>query len=211
MSAQKEKDEYGFWFEAPSHGIMALDDPLTVERLIAAYQRGIFPWPDDDHLLWVSPDPRFVIPVEKFHIPKSLLRVYKQQKFKLTVDQSFDQVIQRCSSVYRKGQDAGSWITQDIIQHYTALHQLGMAHSVEAWLDGKLAGGLYGVLCGRVFSGESMFTEVTNAGKCAMIRLSLWCRAQGVDIIDCQMETPLMRSFGGRFVSRSTFLGFLGK
>jgi leucyl/phenylalanyl-tRNA---protein transferase len=201
---------HGFPLKLPEDDIVAVGGPLTTERLLAAYRRGIFPWPHDDlPLLWFSPDPRFVIPLDAFRVPESLLRVYRQDRFTFTVDQCFGDVIRQCRHARRPGQE-GTWITPAMIRAYTALHQAGGAHSVESWQDGKLVGGLYGVLTDKVFAGESMFTNVSNAGKCALIHLVAWLRSRHVQIIDCQMDTPLLRQFGGRDIPRAAFLEYLG-
>lgn len=202
-------DQYGFPHVLPDDELVAIGGRLTPARIAAAYRRGIFPWPHENcPPLWFSPDPRFVIPLREFHIPKSLKRIYRSGRFHCTVNKCFRNVIQACSSAPRPDQD-GTWITPDIIQAYSALHQQGIVHSVETWQDDQLVGGLYGVLVGKVFSGESMFTQSSNAGKCAMIQLVEWLRNQQAEIIDCQMETPLMQQFGGRFIPRDEFLTYL--
>ncbi len=204
-------DEYGFPHPLPADELVAIGGALTPRRIEAAYRRGIFPWPHEDcPLLWFSPDPRFVIPLHEFHVPKSLRRVHRKKTFRFTVDHCFSDVIRACQSAPRPDQD-GTWITPEIIETYSQLHQKGIVHSVETWQDDKLVGGLYGVRVGNVFSGESMFTKISNAGKCAMIHLAEWLHAQQAEVIDCQMETPLMQQFGGRFIPRQTFLQYLPK
>ena len=202
-------DEYEFPTPLPPDELVAIGGPLTPARVEAAYRRGIFPWPHEDcPLLWFSPDPRFVIPLQEFHIPDSLKRIHRKGDFHYTVNQCFPDVIRACQTAPRPEQD-GTWITPEIIETYEQLHEQSIVHSVETWHGDELVGGLYGVQVGKIFSGESMFTNVSNAGKCAMIHLSEWLRAQHVEIIDCQMETPLMQQFGGRFIPRKTFLQHL--
>jgi leucyl/phenylalanyl-tRNA---protein transferase len=206
---QEKFDRHGFPRHLPDDDVVAVGGPMTPARLEAAYRRGIFPWPHEGYpLLWFSPDPRYVIPLESFHSPDSLKRVYRQNRFQYTVNRCFRAVIENCRNAPRPGQD-GTWITDQIVEAYTALHLAGIVHSVETWQDGQLVGGLYGVLSGKVFAGESMFAKTSNASKCAMLHLAEWLRTQHAEIIDCQMETPLMQQFGGRFISRSTFLEHL--
>ena len=202
-------DADGFPVRIPPDELVAVGGPLTPARIAAAYRRGIFPWPHENcPLLWFSPDPRFVIPLHEFHISDSLKRIVRKGHLRCTVNQAFGEVILACQSAPRAGQD-GTWITPAIVNAYTALHKQGIVHSVETWQGDQLVGGLYGVLVGKVFSGESMFTNVSNASKCAMVHLVEWLRTQNAEIIDCQMETPLMQQFGGRFIPRTQFLQHL--
>ena len=152
-------------------GYLAVGGDLSVERLLLAYQSGIFPWPLDEHpLVWWAPNPRFVLYPEKLRVTKSLRRIITKGEFKITYDQAFPRVIEGCRLTVRKGQD-DTWITREMMDAYIRLHEAGYAHSVESWIDGELAGGLYGVSLGRCFFGESMFTKENDASKCAFVSL----------------------------------------
>ena len=157
--------------EADENGIVAVGGDLNWRRVLAAYARGIFPWPHEGMpLLWFSPEPRYVLPLNELKIWRSLRQALHKKRFTVTLDQAFARVIASCGKVARKG-EKGSWITRPLIQCYTALHEAGFAHSVEAWLDGELVGGLYGVSLGGMFCGESMFHTVDDASKVAVVAL----------------------------------------
>ena len=192
-------------------GLLAVGGDLGVERLIAAYRQGIFPWyAEDDPILWWSPDPRLVLYPRELHIPRSLRRLLNRGRFSFTLDRAFEDVIQGCAA--SRGQDhPGTWIVSEMITAYRRLHAVGLAHSVEAWCDGKLAGGLYGVSLGRTFFGESMFTRISNASKAALAVLVQNLRCQGFDLIDCQVTTPHLMQFGAREIPRARFLKELNK
>lgn len=193
----------------PPEDIVAVGGRLTPERVIHAYRCGIFPWPHDDYpMLWFSPDPRYVIPVDEFHIPSNVQRLIKKQVFTCTLNQSFDAVINACRQVPRPDQE-GTWITDEIVEVYTELSQRGIAFSVETWQGDNLVGGLYGIKTQNVFCGESMFTLKSGAGKCALVHLAHWLSIQNTALIDCQMQTPLMEMFGGRFIPRADYLAIL--
>jgi len=186
--------------------IVAIGGDLSVERLIVAYKNGIFPWYDKSSpILWWCPDPRLVLKPEELHISKRLKRTIRQKKFLVTINMNFEEVIHLCSSIKRKDCE-GTWIVPEMIEAYQRLHQLGYAHSVEAWYKGKLAGGLYGVCLGQVFFGESMFYSVSNASKVAFVWLVVLLRNAGFKIIDCQQVTSHLMSFGARPIPRRTFL-----
>lgn len=187
--------------------VVAVGGNLSPGMLVSAYTQGIFPWfNDDDPLYWQSPDPRFVILPETFRVPERLARSMKKEPFEILADTAFERVINYCSGVVREGQ-AGSWITDDIIDAYLELHRAGIAHSVEAWRDGQLAGGFYGVLIGDVFFGESMFTRVSDSSKTAFARFaSHFFGSMGGRMIDSQVYTDNIARFGGINISRSAYI-----
>lgn len=190
-------------------GLLAAGGDLGVDRLLLAYRSGIFPWyNEEDPPLWWSPDPRFVLFPDELKVSKSMKQVIKRNEFQFRVNTAFRQVIQNCSLIKREGQP-GTWITSDIINAYTALHQVGYAHSAEAWQHGELVGGLYGVLLGKVFFGESMFSHVSNASKFAFINWVRLLREQGVVLIDCQVHTPHLESLGAKMISRDNFIDII--
>ncbi len=185
-------------------GLLAVGGDLSVERLLAAYRRGIFPWYSEEQpILWWSPDPRSVLFPDKLHVSRSLRRTLRQGRFEVTLDREFAAVIQACSEP-RPGQP-GTWITGEMQEAYLGLHQAGHAHSVETWLDGKLVGGLYGVAIGRVFFGESMFSRVSDASKVAFVYLVRHLQQHGFELIDCQIQTPHLDSLGAELIPRSRF------
>jgi len=197
-------------FPPPEHaeadGVLAVGGDVCVERLLEAYRCGIFPWPIEGvPLVWWSPDPRFVLYPGDLKISKSLQRVLRKRVYTFTIDHSFADVVHNCRSVKRPEQP-GTWITTQIMQGYIALHEAGYAHSVEAWKDGKLVGGLYGVSLGRCFFGESMFATEPDASKCAFARLVEALRAQGCPLIDCQVHTDHLERFGAQEIPRAQFL-----
>lgn len=189
-------------------GLLAFAFELNPERLIEAYQNGIFPWyiPDDPLIMWWSPDPRFVLFPEKVKVSKNMRRLLRQQKFRITFDQDFPAVIRACQTINRPNQSFGSWITQEVLESYTALHHKGMAHSVEVWKDDKLVGGLYGCSLKKCFFGESMFSKVSDASKAGFLTLVRNLKAQDFELIDCQAYTSHLESLGAEMISRKTFL-----
>lgn len=206
-------DEDALWFPpvdaALSDGLLAVGGDLSVDRLLLAYRSGIFPWfNEEDPILWWSPDPRCVLFPEGLKVSKSMKALLKKEAFDFRMDTDFEQTIISCATVPREGQP-GTWITPDIAAAYIALHQQGYAHSAEAWQDGQLVGGLYGVLLGKVFFGESMFSRVSNASKYAFIRLVQQLQDQGIRMIDCQMHTPHLESLGAELIPRSRFIRLL--
>ena len=189
--------------------IVAIGDALTVDILSDAYRHGIFPWPH--HGLptpWFSPKRRAVIFFDELHIGRSLAKQKKRAPYTFTIDEAFDTVIRSCSATPRPGQD-GTWITPHIIRAYTALHKAGMAHSIEAWRDGELVGGLYGIDSGGVFTGESMFYNQPDASKLALLFLIDHLQERGATWLDCQVMTPHMAALGAREISRTKFLDLL--
>jgi len=202
------------WFppveEATYDGLLAAGGDLSVDRLLLAYSNGIFPWYNEDEIpLWWSPDPRFVLFPDELKVSKSMRQLFKKNVFEFRVNTAFTDVVQNCSRVKRKGEN-GTWINSEIIAAYTALHSLGYAHSAEAWWGGELAGGLYGVLLGNVFFGESMFSLKDNASKYAFICWVQVLREQGIRLIDCQVYTPHLESLGARMITRAEFVQMLG-
>jgi leucyl/phenylalanyl-tRNA--protein transferase len=190
---------------AEPDGLLALGGDLSVDRLLLAYRQGIFPWySDETPILWYAPHERFVLFPQELNVSKTMRQVLRSNKFTVTVDHSFKEVIAACSQIGRPGQD-GTWITDDMQAAYLELHQQGYAHSVEVWQDGELAGGLYGVQAGKVFCGESMFSKVSNASKVALIHLC----GMGYKLIDCQVYTEHLASMGARMISRDEYMGIL--
>ena len=197
-------------FDAEPDGLLAVGGSLDPGRMVAAYCSGIFPWYHENcPPLWWSPDPRCVLLPEEFHLPRSLARTLKSGEFTFTFDQAFEQVIKGCAEP-RKDQP-GTWLLPEVIEAYISLHELGLAHSVEAWRDGELAGGLYGVALGKVFFGESMFFRYPDASKAAFAHLMARLREASFSLIDCQQETPNLLRFGARSISRMEFMRRLTK
>ncbi len=194
---------------AEANGLVAVGGDLRPERLLLAYKSGIFPWfSEGDPILWFSPDPRLVIFPDDLYVSSKLKKIIRSNQFEIKFDTCFKDVIKRCSETDRRGQD-GTWITDDMIDAYVALHELGYAHSVEIFHGGCLVGGLYGVSLGGAFFGESMFFEESNASKVALYYLVEKLKSWGFDFIDSQVPNPHMRSMGGKEVSRSEFLVML--
>lgn len=190
------------------NGLLAAGADLSSERLIAAYRRGIFPWfGAGEPILWWSPDPRMVLLPGELKISRSLRKRLKRSDYEMRLDSAFADVMTACAGP-RQGQD-GTWITPDMRRAYVHLHQLGYAHSVETWIDGGLAGGLYGVALGRVFFGESMFTRVADASKIALAHLCRYLERRGFAMIDCQMVTAHLASLGAHTIPRREFVAKL--
>jgi len=196
---------------ADADGLLAVGGDLSPQRLLLAYQSGIFPWYSrQTPILWWSLDPRLVLFPSELKVPKSLDRVMKKGLLRVTTDNAFGRVIQECAAV-RRERGEGTWILPEMVDAYCRLHELGYAHSLEAWREGKLAGGLYGVSIGCVFFGESMFTRVTDASKAALIHLIRSLDQWGYELVDCQMTTSHLQRFGARELPRSRFLALLQK
>jgi leucyl/phenylalanyl-tRNA---protein transferase len=194
---------------ADPSGLLAVGGDLTVERLVTAYRSGIFPWfSEGEPVLWWSPDPRLVLYPSELKISGSLRRVVNKRLFTIRFDTAFRDVITACATVRRKG-PRGTWITGGMIAAYCELHEAGLAHSVEAWTGGELAGGLYGVAIGRCFFGESMFTRISNAAKVALVCLADFLKFHGFQLIDCQTTTANLLRFGAREIPRRRFLAEL--
>jgi len=192
--------------EAEPGGLLAVGGDLSPERLLLAYENGIFPWySEGDPILWFSPDPRMVFFPEDFKFSKTLLKTVSSGKFSVKVDTDFTAVVESCAQVQRKGQ-SGTWITEEMKTAYGNLHEQGYAHSFETYREEKLVGGLYGVSLGGTFFGESMFHLETDASKVALFHLARKCWEFGFDFIDSQVPTDHMKTLGGREISRREFL-----
>ncbi len=194
---------------ANSDGLLAVGGDLSSERLLLAYQQGIFPWFDKDSIiLWWSPDPRMILYPKEIKISKSMRKVLRDKRFRITKNTCFKEVLEYCSSVDRVGQD-GTWITEQMKMAYLNLHEKGIAQSYEVWEGDKLVGGLYGIDLGHVFCGESMFSLTSNASKFAFIKLAQELQEKEYKIIDCQLHTDHLESLGAQEISRIEFLKLL--
>ena len=196
--------------EADAHGLLAYGGDLSAERLLAAYASGIFPWFDEPPILWFSPDPRMVLLPQDLHVGRNLRRSVERGLYSVRFDSAFEAVIRACASTPRAEQD-GTWITEDMIAAYCRLHELGFAHSAEAYADGELVGGCYGVSLGRAFFGESMFAHASDASKVAFVHLVRWLEARGVALVDCQMHTDHLARFGATEWPRDRFMAHLAE
>jgi leucyl/phenylalanyl-tRNA---protein transferase len=201
--------------DSQAPGLLAVGASVTPARLEEAYRRGVFPWYSPGQPpLWWSPDPRMVLPVAEFRLPaslrKTLRRFVRESGCEIRIDSAFREVMRACASAPREGQ-SGTWIVDEMIEAYGQWHDLGRAHSVETWIDGELAGGLYGVGIGAMFFGESMFTRRSDASKIALAALVAFCRGHGIALIDCQQYTEHLARFGAREVSRAAFEAHLSR
>jgi len=195
---------------ASPEGLLAVGGDLRPERLLEAYRHGIFPWYNEgDPILWWSPDPRAVLFPEKLHVPRSLKKRLRSNVFTVTLDTSFQQVMEQCAGPRLQYPEGGTWITDDMLDAYTRLHKLGYAHSVESWQEGRLVGGLYGVAIGGAFFAESMFTRVDDASKVALARLVRQLLAWNFRLIDCQQSSPHVMRFGAEEIPRLDFINRL--
>jgi leucyl/phenylalanyl-tRNA--protein transferase len=191
---------------AESSGLLAVGGDLRPERLLLAYRRGIFPWYHDGlPILWFSPDPRMVLDADQLVVSRTLRKALRRAPYRITLDTAFAEVIRRCAEVPRPDQE-GTWITDDMIAGYSELHRLGYAHSVEAWREDQLVGGLYGVSLGAGFFGESMFALAPDASKVAFVTLVDQLRRWEIRLIDCQVHTEHLERFGAAEWPRATFL-----
>lgn len=187
------------------NGLLAVGADLSPERLLDAYRRGIFPWySDGDPILWWSPDPRMVLDPAAVRITRSLHKVLRNRGYAVRFDTAFADVIDACAAP--RPDQPGTWITAEVRAAYRSLHELGYAHSIETWIDGALAGGLYGVAIGRMFYGESMFARQRDASKIALVHLCRYLEARGYGMVDCQMHTGHLESLGARPIPRDEFL-----
>jgi leucyl/phenylalanyl-tRNA---protein transferase len=193
---------------AEPDGLLAMGGDLSIERLLVAYRKGIFPWFDGDTPLWWCPDPRFVLFPAELKISKSMKQLFKKEAFRFTINMAFTEVINNCKTTARKDQD-GTWITNEVKEAYIQLHKLGYAHSAEVWLDNELAGGCYGIRLGNVFFGESMFSKVSNASKYAFISYVEQLKKEGVELIDCQVYTEHLERLGAKMIAREKFIALL--
>ena len=191
---------------ADNEGFLAIGGDLSPERLLLAYKSGIFPWYNEDEpICWWSPDPRCVLFPSNLHVSKSMKQVMKSGQYRFSVNQSFENVMRACGDVKRK-EGPGTWIQEEMIEAYCRLFHLGHAFSAEAWHEGKLVGGLYGVRIGKVFFGESMFSIMPNASKFAFIRFIQQLQEEGVEIVDCQLRTSHLVSLGATMIPRKKFI-----
>lgn len=187
-------------------GLLALGGDLSLKRLTCAYQKGIFPWYSDGQpIMWWSPDPRSILVPENVHISRSLKKTLKQNWFKVTFDQAFSKVISKCATA----RTDGTWITSEMQQAYIDLHQAGIAHSVEVWVDNELVGGLYGIALDKVFFGESMFSTINDVSKIALVKLCQKLDADGFKMIDCQVQSEHLTSLGAELITRTKFNNLL--
>jgi leucyl/phenylalanyl-tRNA--protein transferase len=189
-------------------GLLAVGGDLSVNRILLAYREGIFPWYQGDHILWWSPDPRFVLFPERLRVSKSMQQLIKKHFFQITFNKAFERVISACKTIDRKGQDS-TWITPQMKEAYVELHRQGYAQSAEAWKEGELVGGLYGIRMGNVFCGESMFSKVSNASKFAFISLVQYLERDGLRMVDCQVYTSHLESLGAEMIPRHEFIRIL--
>jgi leucyl/phenylalanyl-tRNA---protein transferase len=196
---------------ADEDGLLAMGGDLSTERLLLAYKSGIFPWYNQgEDICWWSPNPRFVLVPAELKVSKSMQTVLNNGSFRFTINKAFDKVITQCKTIKRKHEE-GTWIQQEIVDAYTKLHQLGFAVSAEAWKDGELAGGLYGVLLGNIFFGESMFSRESNASKFAFINFVKQLQKQHIKLIDCQIYTEHLKSLGAKMIDRKLFCEIIGQ
>lgn len=197
--------------ELADDGLLAIGGDLRPERLVLAYSLGIFPWySEGQEVLWHSPDPRMVLLAEDLHVPRSLAKVRRGKRYSVTLDSAFAAVIDACATARRPGQ-RGTWITRAMKKSYLELHRQGHAHSAEAWQDGHLAGGLYGVSLGAAFFGESMFARSPDASKIAFVALVEQLRSWDITLIDCQVHTEHLARFGAELWPRQAYLAALEK
>ena len=193
---------------AEPDGLLAIGGDLLPERLLLAYRSGIFPWYEGGHILWWSPDPRFVLFPGELKVSKSIKPLLKRNEFDFTVNKDFKQVIHQCKKTNRPGQE-GTWITDEVEKAYCKMHELGHAHSAEVWKDGELAGGLYCIKTDKIFFGESMFSKVSNASRFAFVKYIQQLKEEGIALIDCQVYTEYLESFGARMIDRKDFIQLL--
>ena len=206
------------WFPDPhlgeDDGLVAIGGDLSIDRLLLAYSNGFFPWfsyKDQEEPLWFCPLERFVIFPSESQISHSIQQLINQQRYRVTMNEDFEGVIQGCATAQNRNQEEGAWLGPDIIKAYTELHRQGFAASVEVWDGDRLVGGLYGVNLGKSFFGESMFSLVPNASKLALIHLARMLEILGGELIDCQLETPHLRSMGGRFITYEEYIRIIRK
>ena len=189
-------------------GLLAMGGDLSTERLLLAYRSGIFPWYEGEPVLWWCPDPRFVLFPNELKISKSIKPLLNRNEFDFTINKAFKQVIQHCKKITRPGQES-TWITDEVERAFIKLYDLGYAHSAEVWKDGELAGGLYGIKMGKVFFGESMFSKQSNASRYAFIKYVQQLKEDGIQLIDCQVYTEYLESFGATMILRNDFIQLL--
>ena len=204
------------WFPDPhlgdDDGMVAIGGDLSIDRLLLAYSNGFFPWfayRSQQEPLWYCPLQRFVIFPDEVHVSHSMKHLMKRHELEVTINQDFENVIKGCATAQNRNQDEGAWLGPNMIEAYTEMHHQGFAASVEVWDDDTLVGGLYGVTLGSAFFGESMFSMVPNASKLALIHLAQTLQRLGGKLIDCQFETPHLKSMGGRYISYETYINLI--
>lgn len=202
---------------AQPDGLLAIGGDLSPERLLIAYRNGIFPWYEREFILWWCPDPRFVLFPNELKINRSTRLLLKKnetaapvEQFQFTINKAFREVIHHCKKIIRPGQE-GTWITDEVEAAYTRMHELGYAHSAEVWIEEKLVGGLYGIKLGKVFFGESMFSKISNASRFAFVNYVQQLIKEGIELIDCQVYTEYLESFGARMITGKEFNRYLRK
>lgn len=207
----KDSAEFPAVDAADSDGLLAVGSNLDADTLLTSYHRGIFPWFNEgEFIYWYSPDPRFVLFPKNLKISHSMRNVLNKNKFQFRVDSDFKDVIKSCRTAKRKG-DPGSWISNEFEKAYTTLFELGFAHSAEAWEENQLVGGLYGVLLGKVFFGESMFSNKSNASKFAFIKWMDLLQKNGIELVDCQIYSEHLENLGAELISRDHFSSLVTK
>ena len=195
--------------EASYEGILAIGGDLSVDRLLSAYRNGIFPWyNEDDPIMWWAPPERMVVAPSIYKVSKSIRNLLNQNKFRVTFNQNFKEVILGCQQIDRPGQE-GTWLSDDFVKSYTKLNEMGIAKSVEVWQNDELVGGLYGVDLGHVFCGESMFSKVSNASKIAFVTLIKYLNENNYKLLDCQVHNDHLEKLGAIEISRETFMKVL--
>ena len=196
--------------EVEEDGLIAVGGDLSVNRLILAYDLGIFPWFSfrKSEILWYCPMQRFVIFPDEIHVSHSMRTLMRKERYRMTYNEAFSEVIRQCSKVDGRYENVYAWLGEDMIEAYTELHRIGHAASVEVWEGERLVGGLYGVVASHVFCGESMFSLVPSGSKLALIYLAQHLKENGFDVIDCQFETPHLKSMGGRYISYQEYMAF---
>ena len=193
---------------AEPDGLLAIGGDLSPQRLLLAYRSGIFPWYEGEHILWWCPHPRFVLFPGKLKENRTMKRLINKNGFEFSTNKAFKDVIHNCKQIMRPGQE-GTWITDEVEKAYIKMYELGYAHSAEVWKDGELAGGVYGLKLGNVFFGESMFSKITNASRFAFVKYIQQLKEEGIELIDCQVYTEYLESFGARMIDRKKFIQLL--
>ena len=204
------------WFPKPQlgedDGLVAVGGDLSVDRLLLAYSNGFFPWfayRHQEEPMWYCPLQRFVIFPNEIHVSHSMQQLMKKGELQVTINEDFEGVIRGCATAQNRSEDEGAWLGPDMIEAYTEMHRQGFASSIEVWKDETLVGGLYGISLGPAFFGESMFSLVPNASKLALIHLARTFEALGGKLIDCQFETPHLKSMGGRYIPYETYIDII--
>lgn len=205
--------DFPLYFPHPSkadrNGLLAIGGSLTPERILLAYQNGIFPWYNEgEPIMWWSLSPRLILDPKQIHVSKSMHRVLNNKSLSVTADKDFEQVMRHCGTVIRQGQRE-SWIHEEMISAYLKLHQMGIAHSIEVWKSEELVGGIYGLAIGKMFCGESMFSKIPNASKLALIKLAKFLSLKKFEWIDCQQESDHMKRMGAYTIQQADFFNYL--